>query len=235
MNLVILPGGGNPDAQYKQVYALLEEGAKKYGYTNIDTTLRWPGHINPNKTMKHDTLTLEAAVERTARKLKEYEAKQMSYDLLGRSFGGLVALRYATRMPTHKLLKKIILYGPVPYWRIWEDFGRDIKKTSKKARERGLSINSNYFPTVIPIESMLPSVEVPTVVVLGEKDEYVNIPGGHAAVDYLYYLKKIVGSKGKFCFRIVLGASHTITKDNSSPEVIESYLDMLFNTKASYA
>ena len=235
MNLVILPGGGNPDTQYKQVYALLEDGAKKYGYKHIDTSLRWPGHIDPKEKMTHDELTLEGAMERAVKKLKEYEEKQMSYDLLGRSFGCLVALRYATQVPTPKLLKNIILYGPVPYWRIWEVFARDIGESSKNARKRGLSIDSTYFPTVVPIESMLPSVEFPTVVVLGEKDEYVNIPGGHAAADYLYYLKKIVGSKSNFYFRIVLAASHTITKDNSSPEVIESYLDMLFNTKASYA
>lgn len=221
MKLVIFPGGGSPgNPKYASVYRLLELEATKYGYTSIDSPLRWPGHD------KNGLLTQDGAMQIANAKLVELEARSDKYDILARSFGCHVALKIALdKRP--KLLHKIILWGPPPYWLHWDMWYKDIEIQKGKAAEKGLSVDEKLFPSIVPIEWMLPQIPYETVIATGAQDPYVP----H---DYLRYLESLVqGSKSdKFCQSIIFkeavpGAVHEVTGDSPLP-VIEAYFKALF-------
>lgn len=220
MKLIILPGGGSPDNQlYSKVYELLASEALNYGYKAVDTTLRWPGHAN-SKGIVSDKLTLDGAMAIAISKIQEYEDRGMKYDLLGRSFGTIVAVKYAIDYKPNGL-RKIILWGPPPFWLIWQMFVRDIETNSKSAKGKGLYLDNTFFPSIVPIESILPYLEINSVIVCGTKDP-ISKPA------YINYLWNCVAHKANFAFRTVEGAIHEVTSENSSPDVVKAYLEALF-------
>lgn len=220
MKLVIFPGGGSPgNAKYASVYRLLEQEARNYGYDSIDCSLQWPGHENQG------VLTLEGALQLAHNKLDELEAGPDKYDILARSFGCYVALKIALEKP--KKLRKIMLWGPPPYWLMWDMWCRDIEKQKGKAAEKGLSVDEKLFPSVVPIEWMLPQISYETIVATGSQDPYVSYA-------YLRYLESLVQERksDKNCQSIkfkdaVPGAVHEVTEDSPKP-VIDAYLKALF-------
>ncbi len=108
MKLVIFPGGGSPgNPKYASVYRLLDQEAKKFGYTFTDSSIQWPGH-----EIK-DILTLDGALQIANDKLDELESGCDKYDILARSFGCYVALKIALDKKP-KALCKIMLWGPPP-------------------------------------------------------------------------------------------------------------------------
>lgn len=227
MKLVIFPGSGSPDNhKYASVYRLLNFAAPAYGYSEVVSSLRWPGH-NLN-----DVLTLNSAVEVAQGKIQELEFDSESYDLLARSFGCYVALKIALEVKPRKL-RKVILWGPPPYWLIWEMFCRDLEGGEKKggnkqkAAEKGVAVDRALFHSIEPIESLLPQVTYETVVATGEQDPYVS-PA------FLSYLNLIVQQRKsvEFCQSIsfkdaVVGAVHEVTENSPKP-VIDAYLKALF-------
>ncbi len=221
MKLVIFPGGGSPgNPKYASVYRLLEQEANKFGYTDTDTSLLWPGHENKG------ILTLDGALQIANIKLDELEASCDQYDILARSFGCYVAVKIALDKKP-KALCKIMLWGPPPYWLMWDMWYRDIEKQKNKAAEKGLKVDEKLFPSLVPIEWMLPQTSYETVVATGAKDPYVS----HA---YLRYLESLVEERksDKICQSIkfkdaVPGAVHEVTEDSPKP-VIEAYLTTLF-------
>lgn len=221
MKLVIFPGAGGPgNPRYASVYRLLEQEANKFGYTDTDR-LQWPGHENKG------ILTLDGALQIAHAKLDELEAGSDKYDILARSFGCYVALKIALDKKP-KALRKIMLWGPPPYWLMWDMWCRDIEKQKKKAAdEQGLSVDEKLFPSLVPIEWMLPQITYETVVATGTQDPYVS----HA---YLRFLESLVQERksDKNCQSIkfkdaVPGAVHSVTEDSPKP-VIEAYLKALF-------
>lgn len=217
MKLAVFPGMGSPDSDlYGRVYRLLSDRASDFGYKEVDL-IRWPGH-----NLK-GTLTLKAASEVAADKIKVFTTK---YDILARSFGCYVALKVALDM-SPRLLRKIILWGPPPYWLAWEMFVRDISTNCSRAKANGTFVDDSLFPSLEPIESMLASVSYDTTVATGAQDPY-------APESFLKYLEAIVGRRpsSKFCQSIrfkeaVPGALHEVTGDAPAP-VIETYLRTLF-------
>lgn len=221
MKLVIFPGGGSPgNPKYDSVYHLIDQEAKKFGYTSTDISLRWPGHE------KIGVLTLDGALQIAHAKLDELEVGSDKYDILARSFGCYVALKIAIDKKP-KDLRKLILWGPPPYWLMWEMWCKYLETWMPKAAEKGLSVDKKLFPSVVPIEWMLPQITYETVVATGTQDPYVS----HA---YLRYLESLVKERksDKVCQSIkfkdaVPGAVHEVTEDSPKP-VIEAYLKALF-------
>ncbi len=221
MKLVIFPGGGSPgNPKYASVYSLLEHEAKKFGYTSTYSSLQWSGHENKG------VLTLDGALQIAHAKLDELEADSDKYDILARSFGCYVALNIALDKKP-KGLRKIILWGPPPYWLMWEMWCKLLETWKPKAFEKGLSVDEKLFPSVEPIEWMLPQISYETVVATGTQDSYVSQA-------YLRYLESLVQERksDKICQSIifkdaVLGAVHEVTEDSPRP-VIEAYLKALF-------
>ena len=220
MNLIIFPGVGNPDNKlYKEVYSLLENEAVRYGYKNIDRNLKYPGHVDEHETTLGN-LTLYGAMEESIPKIKEYEAQNISYDFLGRSFGTIVAVKTAVTIKP-KNLRRIILWGPPPYWLIWQMFLMDLNENRKFAANKGAHVDETFFQSITPLESMLALLEYPTVIATGTKDPY-------SKPAFINYLKSLVGEKCNFSFRIVEKAPHEVTPGNCSEAVIKSYSEVLF-------
>ena len=65
MNLLILPGGGNPETElYKNVYKVISRAAKeRYGYKNVYDHVRWPGQFTPETYNDTPFKTFTASVE----------------------------------------------------------------------------------------------------------------------------------------------------------------------------
>lgn len=221
MKLVIFPGGGSPDnPKYASVYRLLEQESKRFYYDSTDCSLRWPGHNSCG------VITLDGAVKIVLAKLDELEAKTEKYDILARSFGCFVALKVAlVKKPNG--LRKIILWGSPPYWRMWEMWGKHLETWKPKAADKGTNVDEKLFPSVEPIEWLLPQITYETVVATGAQDPYVSYA-------YLRYLESLIQERksDKICQSIkfkdaVPGAVHEVTEDSPKP-VIDAYLKALF-------
>ena len=215
--LVVFPGGGSPDnSLYSEVYNLISIEAPKYGYTEVDKSLKWPGHISDNGESS-GVLTFDGAVKLAKSKLVEMENRKDRYTLLGRSFGTYVACYCAITLDL-KGLEKIILWGPPPYWILWEKFQKNLARDTDKYIRKGLQIDETFLKSVIPIETLLPYVKCPTILAMGTEDKYCD-------ADFQEYLRKLSAGNKNIDYRLVNGAIHEITYN--SP-VWKEYVEKLF-------
>ena len=222
MKLLVFPGSASPcNSLYREVYRLLRDGAKKHGYETVDTSLRWPGHFD-STGCSNDQLTLEGAVEVATRKIRQFESAGESYHILARSFGNYVAMK--TVLNTRpKLLQRLILWAPPPYWVLWKMFVRDKRETENIAREKWLAFDSRFFPSVIPLETMVGELGVPCVAATGTKDKY-------CAHEYLIYLKGFATAANFKVRDVVVGAIHEVHPGLGKP-VVNAYLKALFSKR----
>lgn len=218
MKLLIFPGGGNPDDKlYSKVYGLLVERAPQFGYTAVDTSVRWPGHVVEGGT-RHESLSFQGALTVAEARLNEYERLETPFDILGRSFGTYVALKATTKGKLSNL-RRVILWGAPPFWLIWQMFVRDLDKNRKASLKKGLNIDQTFFPTLEPIESLIQETHRSVVVATGSDDRY-STPFFHA------YLMQVASAFHRdLSFRPpVKGAPHEVTAD-LAPEIVEDYLN----------
>lgn len=222
MNLLVFPGSASPcNSLYREVYQLLRSGAEKYGYQKVDTSLRWPGHVDSDGNA-NGKLTLAGAVEVAACKVQEFEQTGQPYHILARSFGNYVAMK--TILNAHpKMLRKLILWAPPPYWVLWRMFVRDKSETEKIAREKWLVFDDSFFPSVIPLETMVPQLGVPCVAATGTEDKYCS----H---EHLGYLRSFATESSFMVRDVVAGAIHEV-HPGLGETVVASYLDALFCEK----
>ena len=182
MKLLIFPGGGNPahESQAK-VYDLLSERAKDFGYSSVDTSVRWPGHFCPTSPAGSD-LTFQGAVNMAIAKLAEIEQQDEAYDILARSFGTYVALKAVTKINVQKL-RRVVLWGPPPFWLFWELFVRDLPTSKADSESKGFLIDESPFPSLEPFESLLlQETQNKVIVATGTEDIYSK----PAFLAYLY-------------------------------------------------
>src|SRR5579862_6945037 len=193
MRLIIFPGGGNPDSSlYAPVYGLLATRAAEFGYSNVDTSVRWPGHMRegaPNK----EALTLNAALKVAQGKLLACEHDGQEYDILARSFGAYVALK-STISESLKYLRRVTLWGTPPLWKMWELFVWDLAQYKSIAYEKGLIVDQTLFPSLEPAEFLLQQTRNNIVVATGTEDKY-STPA------FNQYLLDIVGIRPNVAFR----------------------------------
>ncbi len=215
--LVVFPGMGNPDNSfYRKVYFLIENEALKLGFKEVDISIRWPGHIN-EKRESVGTLLFDEAINCALSKIRELEDNNKNYTLLGRSFGAIVAC-YCALSAKLKGLKKIILWGPPPYWLLWKMFKKDLMSNSKIAIDKGLMISETFFSSAIPIETLLPLLNYPITIATGTEDTY-------SPPAFLEYLRSLTGNKTNVYFKLVTGAIHEMTYDSPA---WEEYVEILF-------
>lgn len=217
--LIVFPGGGNPSTPlYGGVFSLIKRGALQHGYSSVDISVRWSSHIESDKA-EAPPLTLDSAVETAVEYLGKYEKGDAPYDILARSFGTYVALKSTCFLrPRH--LERIILWGPPPFWRLWQLFVRDLEVNLQVCREKGLSIDQRFFPSLEPFESLLCEAKYPLVIASGTKDKY-STPAD------IQYFEGLAAGKENICFREVEGAIHEVTEE-SPAEIVELYLNELF-------
>ncbi len=125
MNLLILPGGSSPhNENYKSVYTLLEDEAKERGYREIQVA-HYPGQADKNGTITGKG-TLPGAVEVASVLIKQF-ADKGPFRIIARSFSCNVSL-LAIKKTGVTNLKDIVLWGPAPFWLVWEQFKKDYRR-----------------------------------------------------------------------------------------------------------
>lgn len=114
-----------------------------------------------------------------------------------------------------------MLWGPPPFWLVWQMFIRDFAENASIARDKGVQIGEDFFPSIEPVESLLQNVTTPTIVTSGSLDPYCS-------PSFLGYLKNIVMANKKVIVREpIKGAKHEVAMD-SDPELINAYSNALF-------
>lgn len=214
--LIVFPGGGSPQNQlYSSVYALLEKGARSFGYHDV-RLCTWPGQCAGDGK----SLDFMSAVEAGKQMIIEIEDLGVPYDILGRSFGCIVAAKIAGYIPL-KNLGRIVMWGPPPYSVLWDVFKKNFEAAQIKANSKGTILSQNFFDSITPIESLLPSINHSCVIATGTEDPYVP-------PTYLDYLQYLVSSRDNFAFREAEKCPHEVTEE--MPEEVKSeYLAKIFN------
>ena len=224
MNLLVLPGGGNPDTSptYRKVYELIAREARKYGYAQVYSDIRWPGHVSSGESYdKVPSLTLSGAVSVAIEAINDLPDEP--FTILGRSFGCFVALKLADH--ENEMVKrpvKNILWGPVPYWQLWRDFVKNFDVNKAIAKEKGLKVDASFVASMEPVEVLLHKITIPTLVTSGSLDM-------GCTPSFMTYLSSLVdGNNMVSVSKIpVNGAKHEVTDDDDDG-VIDSYCKALF-------
>jgi hypothetical protein len=224
MKLLIFPGGGNPDTKlHREVFDLIGKNAARFGYSEMDDTLRWPGQ-RLGSGPADQVLTFDSSLEEANAKLAEheecYERDGIQYDVLARSYGTYVALK-STMVGEFKGLRRIVLWGAPSFWVMWKLFVRELDEGRARRAEKGLHLERSFFPSLEPIEWLLQ--ETPRTVVVTSGSEDVYSPPAFQA----YLMQLALSSNGDVRFRpIVQGAPHeTRQVEGLKPDVIEAYLN----------
>jgi pimeloyl-ACP methyl ester carboxylesterase len=223
MNLLILPGAGNPDFSplYAEVYRTLSEEARRYGFTAVYDTVRWAGQAaNPDQAAGA-TLSLAGAVE-----IALVAARAMPkgpYAILGRSFGCTVALKVVARLTVDEHLpERLIFWGPPPFWSLWEMFVRDFSSNREKAAQKGVFIGAGYFHGLEPVESLLRKAQVPTAVTSGTEDGFCPPP-------FNEYLRSLCSENARVDVKPpIKGAGHEVTAADGA-DIVALYGAALFD------
>jgi hypothetical protein len=217
--LIIFPGAGNPSQQlYAKVYGLIEQGALEYGYKSVDLSIRWPGQTR-GAVGSAASLNFRSAVETAVNHLRKYESANTPYDILGRSLGTYVALKSASLLRLG-YLRRLILWGVPPFWRMWELYVRDLDATRKVGKSKGVIVGGSLFPSLEPVEPLLGGVPYPVVIASGTKDVY-STPAD------ISYFRALTLSKHIQFRPPVHDAPHEVT-DEHPPNLVGEYFRVLF-------
>jgi pimeloyl-ACP methyl ester carboxylesterase len=216
-DLLIFPGGGSPEnSLYHKVYDLLQTEAKNAGYERV-SVLSWPGHSDYKNEFSSD-LSMSGAMEVALARIREQEESSRAFDILARSFGTMVALA-CVKESAPCGLGKLILWGPPPFWLMWELFEKDLHANASKNLSKGLCVSPEFFSGLTPVEYLLRDINVETTVATGQLDPY-STPEFHG------YLETMHGTQAHIRFPgPVVGCGHEVTADNPHKK---EYIDALF-------
>ena len=154
------------------------------------------------------------------RVIQKLEKSGEKYRLLGISFGCTVALSTILRTDNKlKFLDKIVIWGPIPYWRSWKAFGRGIRDQRLGKGTTFIKNLKTFHAQTDPIEVMLPTVDYNVHLCIGTNDKYVP-------VEYALYLASIARENDYLTFSIIQGCSHNVKE--SPDQKWMAYLEAIF-------
>jgi pimeloyl-ACP methyl ester carboxylesterase len=218
-HLIVLPGLSSPNHEkYYAAYGLLREEAAKR--KTAITIVEYPGQISATGAFIGH-LSPESAVGRALELLADLEARNECYRTLGISFGCFVSLAAASRSKKKDGWGKMVLWGPIPFWRTWRAFGRGIRDESLGNGSRFVDPLGEFYRQMLPNEHLLGQVKVPSIVGVGSRDKYVER-------EYLHYLARLCdgGECGHHTFAYVQGCSHNVSKEDPN---WMAYVELVFS------
>lgn len=217
-SLLVFPGVGSPEqSKYAEVCKLMTEGAKNRGFDEIEV-LYWPGQ----KAMHRGELSLNYAAEIARQKLIDWDKSNREYFIHARSFGTLVACTLLNEIRDLRL-KRLILWGPPPFFILWDVFRRDFPHARLTAQEKGTWLSETFFESLIPIEVLLKMIQYKVIIATGQRDKY-------CCPSFLDYLRDITSTNMNLKFeKAVDGTEHEVTHADKE-EVQAAYLQVIFPT-----
>lgn len=152
------------------------------GHSRVDASVRWPGHTT-SLDNGDATLSFYGALAVADRVIADHERAKEPYDILARSFGTYVALK-ATMASSLQGLRRVILWGPPPYWYMWELFVGQLATSRGDALNKGLRVDERFFATMEPLELLLRHTVRTVIVATGTED-------AHSPPSFLRYLREM--------------------------------------------
>ena len=218
MNLLILPGGSSPYVEeYKPVYTLLRDEAEKRGYKEIQVA-HYPGQADETGKITGKG-TLPGAVEAASKLIKQF-ADKGPFRIIARSFSCNVSL-LAIKKTGVTNLKDIVLWGPAPFWLVWEQFKKDYRKLYDVYLSTGTDISEDYFDSEVPFEYLLKDYyDVPIIISTGAADKDYCPPC------FFKYLEQICVDKKNIHFVDPVKESTHIMRPGDPG--VKGYLNTLF-------
>lgn len=215
--LIVFPGLSSPfNEKHKPIYDLLRNEARK---REIEMeVMNYPGQKDITGQFNGE-LSPDIAKASAITKLQSLEEKQISYRTVGLSFGSFIPLAAALDVKAKRYWEKIVVWGMLPYWKIWTGFGKNIKHESLALDTRIIVPYSEFFRQLLPNEYLIAEVGLPVTVGLGSEDKYVD-------VEFFCYLKSICKTKKLHSFEYIYGCSHTVTEKDKN---WQEYIKMIFS------
>jgi len=226
--LVVFPGLASPHSpEYSSVYELLcRKALEKYEFSDCHVVI-YPGQIGMDGWHLDGVLRFPEAIRAGREKLRSLAAGNISFRLLGLSFGCNVVLQILRELPAPFRLEKGVLWGPVPFWNAWRSFHIPEFGSRLKGRDTHMAPPLEFFGSLNPIEYLLSMIDIPVTIAAGSLDTY-------ATPSYMEYLKTLSmeseePKKRKLTlsqfhdFRAIEGCKHNVRDDGE--QKIEDYLD----------
>lgn len=219
---LLLPGLGSPEsARYQDVYHLLAEEAQRRELPMRCLKYRGQGHLAEGRLSGEITLP---GIARAI--ISDVEQSPPGSLLLCRSFGcflpGYLASYHGLNLAR---FRRIVLWGPVPYFHMWRLFGTrsKIAKMNIEAKTKGVRLSPSFFESMVPLEICCEAlVDTEVVIALGTEDRYAD-------PSFPPFLAGVLRKHGNRHVRveIVEGAPHEVTSAEKE-EVKRAYLKALF-------
>ena len=221
-NLIIFPGGGDPEnTKYNKVYSLIENEAKKRNYNEIFIA-KWPGHKSFNDNAK-EVIKMDTSLENAILYLNEFEKKGKKYDVICRSYGCSV-LMAALNNTSLNNLDRIVLWGPPAHHVFYEMYVINLEETKKEAYLKGANVNFDSFLSSIPIEYLIKEYNKKNLLIIayGTEDKFCT-------PDFVKFLKSLP----KKYFTITDNIINNLKKAGVDEKITESLkpLNKDFNKK----
>lgn len=199
--LLIFSGLGDPFSAYKEVYDLILEMSKSENYEEV-SIINWPGHFSFDQTSE---MNLVNAVSHAKKILKNIESENISYDVIGRSFGCSIFMKACDGIELRHL-QKAVLWGPAPYYIMHKLFLLDINQTIQISYSKNVRISDNFFAEIIPFERLIADFKNknPIRIAAGEFDKYCKP----------FHLKYYKSIQSLFDYRIVSEIGHEVSDYN---------------------
>jgi len=216
MNLLILPGGGDPNhsSSMKSISLLKTEAAKRLFNNVIIST--YLGHFSHPQKGKLEIRTTKSEMLFQLKKMDELNDK---FIVFVRSYGCNPLLELLVKnQRDFRNLKKVIIWGASNYWHeIPDEKISDVIYYVKE--EKGGLMSSSIFSEIIPIENTLPqinNINYPIIFCTGTLDK-------HSPLSFYTHLKKLSNSSNVYFAKLIENEGHTIEYYN------KEYLDLILN------
>lgn len=215
--LGVFPGIGSPKTKaYSPVYDLLAALALRRGYQRVDV-VTWPGQTEGDD----ERLSFPAALAKARDWVHSQEHGGTGFDILGRSFGTLVAMNIAVE-DRPRFLNRLMCWGPSPFSTYWAYFVRNQAQTVASSLAKGTRIDPDLFVELIPMEILAAENEYPVRFVRGDRDEL-------CPEAFFRLLQSACEGRRTVSFGVVSGAAHEV-KSSDPAQVRLDYETALFST-----
>lgn len=217
MKLIIFPGAGDPEDEcYRMVYDVIKNEALKRNFSEV-IIAKYPRHHSCSTNSK---LTISSTVEVMLNQVNSIEKTNEEYIIICRSYG-CSAFMSSLKLLNGKtnFLRKVIMWGATSY-HTWHILGlRDIEKSIKRGKDKGVNIAKDFFKELYPIENSINEIDniiFPIYFCSGDKDSFYTI-------EFHNYLRSICKNPNIHFPHLIENEEHEIRNPK------QEYFDLIFD------